>query len=384
LINSNFIFYERGKVLRKGDIKMIKKLLEKGFSKSAVARKLGISRETVRRYANAPDDYVPKIDRKPVINSVDPYLPYIATILETARDEGVEIPTTVIYDEIVKLGYDDSLRWLQTIMRRYELRKRTKEDEPLIRFETKAGAQMQMDWVEFPKDNLSAFVATMGYSRASYVEYVDNEKVETLLACHMNAFEYFGGVPMECLYDNMKTVIIKRNGYGRGKHKFNPLFEDFAKHCGFNIKVCKPYRAKTKGKVERFNHYLRYNFHNGLKVKLSIKNYNINIDNANAEVLKWLDDTANQRIHKTTLQIPSELLVQEQPHLLPVPKPYGGIHPKVITKSVSKKGSYFKKTIDMDSIYIPSRDIQSYDDLIPIALYVVPSLSMATGGVAWS
>lgn len=365
-------------MLRKGDIKMIKKLLEKGFSKSAVARKLGISRDTVRRYANTPNDYVPKINRKPV------YLPYIATMLETARDEGVEIPTTVIYEEIVKLGYDDSLRWLQQVMRRYELRKRTKDDEPLIRFETEPGKQMQVDWVEFPKDNLSAFVATMGYSRASYVEYVDNEKVETLLACHMNAFEYFGGVPSECLYDNMKTVIIKRNGYGRGKHQFNALFEDFAKHCGFAIKVCKPYRAKTKGKVERFNHYLRYNFHNGLKVKLSIKNYKLNIENANAEVLKWLDDIANHRIHQTTLQIPMELLAQEQPHLLSVPKPYGGIHPKVVIASVSKNESHFKKQVDTNSIYIPSRDMQSYDELIPVALYMIPSLTVSVGGGLWT
>lgn len=63
---------------------------------------------------------------------------------------------------------------------------------------------MQVDWIEFPNDNLSAFVATMGYSRASYVEYVSNEKIETLLACHMNAFAYFGGVAKECLYDNMR------------------------------------------------------------------------------------------------------------------------------------------------------------------------------------
>ena len=56
---------------------------------------------------------------------------------------------------------------------------------------------MQVDWVEFPKDGLSAFVATMGYSRAAYVEYVDNEKVEMLIDCHMHAFEYFGGVPKE-------------------------------------------------------------------------------------------------------------------------------------------------------------------------------------------
>ena len=63
----------------------------------------------------------------------------------------------------------------------------------------------------------------MGYSGASYVEYVRDEKVETLLVCHMNAFAYFGGVPKECLYDNMKMVIVKRNGYGRGKHRFNTL-----------------------------------------------------------------------------------------------------------------------------------------------------------------
>ena len=371
-------------MLKKGEIKMIKKLLEKGFSKSAVARKLGISRDTVRKYANMPDGYVPKIDRKPTINSVDPYLPYIATMLETAYEEGVEIPTTVIYEEIVKLGYEGSLRWLQEIIQRYELRKRAEDNEPLVRFETKAGQQMQVDWVEFPKDNLSAFVATMGYSRASYVEYVDNEKIETLLACHMNAFNYFGGAPCECLYDNMKTVIIKRNGYGRGKHQFNALFEDFAKHCGFTIKVCKPYRAKTKGKVERFNHYLRYNFHNGLKVKLSMKNYRLNIENANAEVLKWLDDTANRRVHQTTLQIPFDLLAQEQPHLLSVPKPYHGIHPKVVIESVSKNTATFNRKVDMNSIYIPNRDMQNYDDLIPaVALYMLPSLSMSVGGAVW-
>lgn len=79
-------------------------------------------------------------------------------------------------------------------MQKYELRRRVKEEEKLIRFETDAGYQMQVDWVEFPKDNLSAFVATMGYSRASYVEYVENEKIETLIACHLNAFNYFGGV----------------------------------------------------------------------------------------------------------------------------------------------------------------------------------------------
>lgn len=363
---------------------MIKKLLKQGLSKSEIARRLGICRKTVRKYANLPDDYVPVINRTPVENIVDPYLPHIAKMLETAKEEQVFIPTTVIYDEIKALGYEGSLRWLQNIMLKYELRKRIDEDEKIIKFETDSGKQMQVDWVEIPKDNLSAFVATMGYSRTSYVEYVNNEKVETLLSCHMNAFEYFGGVPIECLYDNMKTVIIKRNAYGYGKHQFNPLFEDFAKHCGFNLKVCKPYRAKTKGKVERFNRYLRYSFHNALRVKLAMKNYKLNIDNANAEVLKWLEDVANVRIHQTTLQRPNQLLVQEQHHLLPVPKPYGGTYPQVVIQSVSKNKSNFNRPVESHSIYIPNRDMQNYDDLIPIALYMIPSLSVSVGGALWN
>lgn len=367
-------------MLKKGEIKMIKKLIKNGLSKSEIARRLGISRETVRKYANKPDDYVPVINRTPTENLVDPYLTHIATMLETAKEENVEIPTTVIYEEIKRLGYTGSLRWLQQVMQKYELRRRVKEEEKLIRFETEPAHQMQMDWVEFPKDNLSAFVATMGYSRASYVEYVDNEKVETLLACHMNAFNYFGGVATECLYDNMKTVMIKRNAYGYGKHQLNALFEDFSKHCNFKIKVCRPYRAKTKGKVERFNHYLRYSFHNALRVKLAMMNYKMNIDNANAEVMKWLNERANKRIHQTTLQKPFDLLVQEQPHLLPAPKPYKGIHPKVVIESLAKKTPTINNTIN--SIYIPNRDLQSYDDLIPSLATLLP-ISVC-GSVLWN
>ena len=372
-------------MLDKRQVKMIKKLLKQGLNKTEIARRLGISRGTVRKYANMPDGYVPVINRAPVENIVDPYLPHIAKMLETAKEQNSFIPTTIIYEEIKRLGYDGGLRWLQTIMQKYELRKRIDDNEKLVRFETDPGKQMQVDWVEFPKDNLSAFVATMGYSRASYVEYVDNEKIETLLGCHMNAFEYFGGVPIECLYDNMKTVIIKRNAYGYGKHQLNGLFDDFAKHCGFTVKVCKPYRAKTKGKVERFNHYLRYSFHNALRVRLTMKNYKVTIDNANAEVLKWLDDVANVRIHQTTLQRPFDLLAQEQPHLLSTPKPYGGIHPKVVIQSIAKKESAFNRNTDIDSIYIPNRDIQSYDDLIPaLALYMLPSFPVSMGGALWN
>jgi transposase len=358
-------------VLKKGEVKMIKKFLKEGMSKSEVARRLGISRNTVARYANKPDGYIPIIEKESKDTTVDPYLPHIKNMLQTAKDQGSHIPTTVILEDIKKLGYTGSLRWLQQVMQKHELRDRILKEE-LVRFETEPGKQFQVDWIEFPKDNLSAFVATMGHSRVSYVQYVSDEKIETLIECHLNAFKYFGGVPEHGLYDNMKTVIIKRNAYGYGKHKLNPMFEDFAKHCGFKIKVCKPYTPKTKGKVERFNHYLRYSFHNALTVRLAMKNYELNIDNANSEVLKWLDNVANVRIHSTTLQKPLKLLKEEIPYLKAIPKPYNGIHPKNSDNIIIKDNKIIRTNIPIGVISIPQRDLQSYDTLIPTAIFLAP------------
>lgn len=367
-------------MLKKGEVKMIHKMLKDGLSKSAIARKLGISRDTVAKYAKLPEGHVPVIKREPPGTTVDAYLPHIASMLEEAHRLEVEIPSSAIFEEIKKLGYKGSLRWMQEIMQRHSLRERVEEEETLVRFETDPGQQMQVDWIEFPKEGLSAFVATMGYSRASYVEYVTDEKVDTLIRCHMNAFSYFGGVPKEGLYDNMKTVIIKRNAYGKGQHKFNEQFRDFAKHCGMELKVCKPYRAQTKGKVERFNHYLRYSFHNTFKVRLSMMGYKMTKENANAEVMDWLDYTANARIHQTTLQKPFALLAQEQLQLLPIPKPYHGIHP---IKATSRSITQAERNKPKQRLHIPQRDLQSYDEFIPAALAYLYSYAMITGGVVW-
>ncbi len=94
-------------------------------------------------------------------------------------------------------------------------------EEPQSCFETESGEQMQVDWIEFKRERLSAFVATMGRIRASYIEYVTDEHIEALVACHVRAFEFFGGAPCEVLYDYMKTVVIERDDYGERKHRFH-------------------------------------------------------------------------------------------------------------------------------------------------------------------
>jgi transposase len=102
--------------------------------------------------------------------------------------------------------------------------------EPLIRFETEPGRQMQADFatIRRGRDRLAVFIATLGWSRATYVEFVTDERLETLLGCHERAFYFFGGVPREVLYDNMRTVVTDRDRYGPGLHRYNRSFLYFA------------------------------------------------------------------------------------------------------------------------------------------------------------
>jgi transposase len=101
--------------------------------------------------------------------------------------------------------------------------------DPVIRFETDPGEQMHVDWAVIRRgsNRLSVFVATLGWSRATYVEFVTDERVETLIEAHENAFFAFDGVPREVPYDNMRTVVLERHGYGRGRHCFPTRCESY-------------------------------------------------------------------------------------------------------------------------------------------------------------
>ena len=80
------------------------------------------------------------------------------------------------------------------------------------------------------------------------MEFVRRADVASFIQCHVNAFEYFGGVPQRCLYDNAKVVILGRDQEGRAE--WNRRMLDFSLRAGFEMRVCRPYRAQTKGKVE--------------------------------------------------------------------------------------------------------------------------------------
>ena len=167
-----------------------------------IAEEVGCAVNTARSHLKA--DTLPKYERTKLrVTKLSAFEEYLRERQAAARPAW--IPATVLLREIVALGYPGSHSQLRAYM--HGLRPTLP-----VPFETAPGEQMQVDWVEFRKGRnpLYAFCATLGFSRASFVEFVTDMKVETLIACHQHAFDAFGGITKRVLYDNMKTVVIER------------------------------------------------------------------------------------------------------------------------------------------------------------------------------
>jgi transposase len=118
---------------------------------------------------------------------------------------------------------------------------------------------VQVDWGAFKLSGqrVSPFMSTSGWSSFMLGVFVVNERFESLRDCHEQAFDAFGDVPEQALNDNRRAVVQQRDGYGEVLHRFHPGLTDLAHHFTFMPKLCRPYRAKTKGKVERSIGYVR-------------------------------------------------------------------------------------------------------------------------------
>lgn len=286
-----------------------------GVSIKAISRELGVSRNTVRKYLRSAQ--MPEaLSRSAKPTKLDGYRPYLAARVAAAHPDW--IPATVLFDEIVALGYCGCLTSVRGYLR---MLKPQPKDDPVVRFETPPGRQMQVDWGSFRlgKQRISLFVATLGWSRYTFGMFVANEQFETLRDCHEQAFDAFGGVPLEVLYDNMRTVVSDRNTYGRGLHRFHPGLKDLAHHYTFMPRLCRPYRAKTKGKVERCIGYIRRSFYVPLISRYRQLGHSLDLETLNAELARWLATKANARTHGTTGEVPDQRLIAEQTALQALP-----------------------------------------------------------------
>jgi transposase len=290
-------------MLKVGQIVDIKSLHQQGHSIRAIAAMTGLARNTIRKVLR--DRHPVKRRPAPRPGKLDPFKDFLR-----ARIAEHPLSAVRLIGEIRPMGYEGSL----VTLRRFLAGCRHAEQahaKVTVRFETPPGQQAQVDWGDCgrllgpagqPK-RVYVFTYLLGFSRMLFIRFTTSMRLPQLIACHQDAFAALGGWPHTLLYDNMKQV---RSGPGR----LNEQFLDFASHHGFDVKTCRPYRARTKGKVERMVDYVKDNFLLGRAFT--------DVDDLNAQGQIWLAQTANVRIHGTTGRRPVDLFEQEKGLLVPL------------------------------------------------------------------
>jgi len=301
-------------MVRLGELMMILELHRQGVSITAIARRTGRDPKTVRKYiergVEAPA-YRPRAVGRP--SKLAPYLDFLRERVTAFPD----LSAVRLTREIREVGYAGAY----TAVKRYlaAIRPENGPKPYEVRFETPPGVQAQVDFarfvVDFTDDPGTArivwlFSLVLGHSRFLFARYVLHQDLQTLLRCHMQAFEVLGGTPIEILYDRMKTAVTGEDD--QGHIVYNRSLLALAKHYRFQPRACRPYRAKTKGKVERPFSYIRQDFFLGRSFR--------NLEDLNVQLIDWLDIVANARLHGTTQRIVAQAFAAEQPELQILPE----------------------------------------------------------------
>ena len=276
---------------------LLRHLLDEGLTKTAIAEHLGVSRRVIYDWiASGQLDQdvsgaMPARTRRPPPAKLAPYHAIIRTRLETYP----ALSAARLFAECRAAGYAGGLSQLQIFVRQT---RPVPPAEPVVRFETPPGRQAQVDFAEvrFPWGKRFALLVVLGYSRLLWLAFYPRQTMQTVMAGLERAFAFFGGVPRELLFDQMKAVVIVDERPDGGTLLENAEFLRFAAHWGFRIRACRPHRPQTKGKVERPVGYLRGNFLYGREF--------LNDPDLAAQADTWLEATANARVHGTTGEVP--------------------------------------------------------------------------------
>lgn len=286
----------------------IKNLHDKGVPIRQIARELKISRNTVKRLIKFDEE--PKYKKRCYTSVINQYLDQIQVWYLNPEYNFIG---TRIYRELKKLGYTGSIspvyRYLDTL-------KEEKRNIPLKaakRIETPLGDQAQFDWAHYmmyiggEKIQVYCFSLILAASRKKAIIFSKSCDGEAIYEAIHLLFKKIGGVTKELLIDNPKA-LVDANKPGE-EVAFNTNALRLSHYLGITLNACNPYRARTKGKVEKPFQYIEEQFIKGSHF------------NSMTELNKAADtfiEEANNSLHRTTLRITSEFFVEEIPHLLPV------------------------------------------------------------------
>jgi transposase len=238
--------------------------------------------------------------------------PYRAQVLAW-REAGIQ--GTTIHDALVRNhgftgSYSAVRRFLQT------LDDQTPKATVILDFAPGEAAQVDFGAGPLIADERTGelskswvFVMTLCHSRHQYAELIRHQDVETWLACHRRAFEWFNGVPARVIIDNAKCAIVRAC---RRDPEVQRAYAEFAEGYGFKIDPCPPREPQKKGRVEAGVKYLKRRF-------LPLRDFR-HLRDANRQLADWVLETAGNRLHGTTRQRPLDhFTAVEQPLLRALP-----------------------------------------------------------------
>jgi transposase len=271
---------------------------ERGVSKKAIARDLGLDIKTVRKWCRC--SWAPqKRCRGRVLDTWEAFL--------RARAPEVGFNAVVLHRELAGRGYTGSYSAVVQYVAPW--RKAWREPElPTVRFETGPGEQAQVDWgttwIYLGEEQVRVhfFTMVLGYSRRLFVKAYRSEGLSPLLDGHAAAFAHFGGRTATILYDNPRTIVTHKDE-ATGHVVWNATFKDRMDFYGVEIRLCRFYRAQTKGKVESGVKYVKRNALAGRRFR--------DLEELNAWLLEWCLSVADERVHGTIHEKPSERFLRE-------------------------------------------------------------------------
>ena len=293
-------------MLRGEEMLDIRKAYREGVSISELARRTGHDRKTIRKVVTAVEfGHVPDETQGPSRDSkLDPYKGYLLERMEAGVFNAARL-----LREIRERGYQGRITILRDFMRPY---RPPLAGKATCRFETPPGQQAQLDLGVFKYldannmvSTVYCFAMTLCYSRMLYLEFIPRSDQLHILRALRNALEFFGGVPVEVLSDNCSSLVLSREEDGI---HWQPGYVRFCEHYGFTPRACRPYRSRTKGKIERPIRYIRDNF------------WPVNFtdgDDLNRQAWLWRDTVANVRVHGTTHEVPAQRWQKEKLQPLP-------------------------------------------------------------------
>jgi transposase len=280
------------------------------WSLSRIARHLGVHRQSVRKVVRRRSVTLTPAPPRPRTTLLTPFAATIQALL--AQDP--ERSAVNLLQSLRAAGYRGGISTLRAAVAR--LRSRPAREAFVSLTFAPAEGVAQVDWGEFGDvfgigRAVHAFLLVLCYSRLLTVEFTFAQTLEAFLRCHERAFAFLNGSPRECWYDNMATVVAERRGR---LVRFHPRFLAYAGHHGFRPVACTPARGNEKGRIEDSVKFLRGNFWPGRTFR--------DLVDLNAQAQAWRDEVANRREHAATRKIPSLLVAEERPHLLPLHAPY--------------------------------------------------------------